>query len=944
MNHSFHRLFLLTLIALGLLATTHLSFAQQSFGGSPRLLGEGTLRSTAAGISLAPDFNPRDLLSQETWREGEPQLKPYSVGQVIPCDIDFATAAERIGSVAETDIYRLEIEMEQMPVGLNLYYSDFFIPQGGRLYIYTPGGKQLLGAYTYETHPQHGAFASEPLSGSKLILDYEAPRGVALPSIQISGVGYFYRSVMQARHQLEQEDASDPARNNFCQLNVNCPEGDAWQEQKSSSVIYMPLSADGKITWCSGNLVNNVKGDFKPYILTAAHCSGEDLSSNLIEGEFHGKFGIDQKTMDQWVFGFHFEKPRCNNSDYAQPAKTLVGAYIRTYTSLYGYSDGMLLELQNDIPLDYRVYYSGWNATEQTWQSGAGIHHPAGDVAKLALYDKELAIDSWRGGGDKDHYTLKFHTGNTEGGSSGSPLYNEKGEQVATLTGGDKTPCSQDGFYGRLSSHFNKYADRGDLYHMDMFLDPDKTGALKVAGTWREGYKPLRPIRELRGKLDLQNHLKVELEWDAVPPHAQGYPVSYQIYRNGTPLKELTETKYTDELSQDLTALGSVSYAVEAHYAVEDKTISTPPAHRTIYTGKLVKEVHADVAPAATAEGVTLTWTAPLNAQIVSKIADRNLMSLAKVEPKLAREFSKNGISEICLVDKFRLGRSPFEKPLYVHQINLIPTFNKGIQRLYLQQKVNGSKEEVYPYASPAQEDRKWMSVLLKTPFKIQSDENLEVGFKVRTGAPYSVFIDSNSKDEYIGVDGGLEKFYIVKNEFIGYQSIPFTTDGYMALELVVSDNPTPSGKVIQETFTRGPLPVPFPEVKGYVIYRNDEKVGETDAATLTYSDAAGKVSDSYRVEVLYDAPMGLPINKVTAPLAKPYLYPSIIQDMTTLSEAEDVRLLQIFDLSGQCLRTVSGDALRSAIDLTDLPEGSYIALIHTAQESFTQRVMIKRN
>ena len=165
-----------------------------------------------------------------------------------------------------------------------------------------------------------------------------------------------------------------------------------------------------------------------------------------------------------------------------------------------------------------------------------------------------------------------------------------------------------------------------------------------------------------------------------------------------------------------------------------------------------------------------------------------------------------------------------------------------------------------------------------------------------------------------------------------------------MALELVVSDNPTPSGKVIQETFTRGPLPVPFPEVKGYVIYRNDEKVGETDAATLTYSDAAGKVSDSYRVEVLYDAPMGLPINKVTAPLAKPYLYPSIIRDMTTLSEAEDVRLLQIFNLSGQCLRTVSGDALRSAIDLTDLPEGSYIALIRTAQESFTQRVMIKRN
>ena len=65
---------------------------------------------------------------------------------------------------------------------------------------------------------------------------------------------------------------------------------------------------------------------------------------------------------------------------------------------------------------------------------------------------------------------------------------------------------------------------------------------------------------------------------------------------------------------------------------------------------------------------------------------------------------------------------------------------------------------------------------------------------------------------------------------------------------------------------------------------------------------------------------------------------------MATLTEANEARLLQIFDLSGQCLRTVSGDALHSSIDLTDLPEGSYVALIRTAQETFTQRVMIKRN
>ena len=958
MNHLKNRLILLILIPLFLFAGANSGIAQQSFGGTPQLLGEGTLRTATASISLAPDFNPQDLIRKETWHDGKLYRKPYNVGKVVPCSIDFAAEAELIGSTAGTDIYRLEIDMEQTPVGLNLYYSDFFIPQGGRLYIYTPGGEQLLGAYTHETHPKHGAFASEPLSGSKLILDYEAPRGSARPSILISGVGYLYRSVMQAHvgHGIENEDASDPAKDKYCQINVNCPEGDEWQEQKSSSVIYMPVFANGDISWCSGNLINNAKGDFKPYILTAAHCSGEEGTDDPSVGSFKGDFGIDQSKMDQWIFGFHYEKPRCNNSDYGfQMTKTLTGVNIRTYTSVYGYSDGMLLELKDEIPLDYRVYYSGWNATEQTWQNGAGIHHPAGDVTKIALYSGGLGLGQWMEGsawvitalgGKDDHYKLMFDKGNTEGGSSGSPLYNDKKEQIGTLTGGSIRPCAQDGFYGRLSSHFNKYSDKGDLYHMDMFLDPDSTGVLKVAGTWREDYKPFAPIRELRGKLDLKDHLKVELEWDAIPAHAQGYPISYQIYRNGTPLTEVTDTVYTDQLNYGLTSIGSVSYAVEALYTVEGKKIPTPAAYRTVYMGKLVKEVEATIQKEETG-GVTVTWLHPVNTQTISKIADRAKMHPVKASSKLVNKLALYGYSEIRYFDKFRLGHSPFDKPLYVHQINVLPvaTSKGNLHHLYLRQKLNESREYALYYKSPKEGDvtgdPEWLSIPLRKPFELDMEENLEVGFKIRTSSPHDVYIDTNSKDKYLEVDGGLVSV-LSSNKF---GAIPnFTDKGYMALELVISDSPTLSGDTIRETLTRGPLPVPFPEVKGYAIYRNDELLIETDPSILSYQDAEGKKEDKYRIVVLYDAPKKLSIDQSMTESKRPYLYPSVISDMATLSEADGTLSLQLYDLSGRCLLTLQGDALRSSIDLTDLPEGSYIALIRTMQETFTQRVMIKRS
>ena len=270
---------------------------------------------------------------------------------------------------------------------------------------------------------------------------------------------------------------------------------------------------------------------------------------------------------------------------------------------------------------------------------------------------------------------------------------------------------------------------------------------------------------------------------------------------------------------------------------------------------------------------------------------------------------------------------------------------NGKLHYLYLRQKLNESREYAQYYRSPKEKDvtgaPEWLSIPLKKPFKLNMEENLEVGFKIQTSSPHDVYIDTNSKDKYLEVDGGLISVFVSGT----FQAAPnFTDQGYMAIELVVSDNPTLSGDTIRETLTRGSLPVPFPEVKGYAIYRNDEKVGETDPSILSYQDNEGKEGDNYRIVVLYDAPKQLSIDQSMTEGKKPYLYPSVISDMATLSEADEALSLQLYDLSGRCLLTLQGDALRSSIDLRDLPEGSYIALIRTTQETFTQRVMIKRN
>lgn len=954
--NAFNRLVLVgAIMALATLS----AYAQQSFGGTPLAIDAKTsLRSSDLEkhmVSIA--FNPADLELRDAWsapRDG----RPLSVGQLVPYQADFAQDAVLVRSEAGTQVYRMIIQLEGTPVGIGLYYDDFYIPEGGRLFIYTPGGHQVLGAYTHDTHSEHGGFATEPLAGRELILDYEAPEGVELPSIQIRSVGYFYRPVLRAAYGQEyieyfrgNEDNSDPGLRRFCQINANCPEGDNYQDEKASSVaILISNTTDGIVGMCSGNLINNVEGDFTPFIITAAHCSGLKKT-----------FEPSRRDLETWVFGFHYEKPRCSSGDYATPMlRSMVGASMKAFLPIDGYSDGLLLQLIKPIPADYRVFYSGWDAADQDWQKGAGLHHPAGDALKVSTFDGGVKIGSWNGkqpGGDRDHLNFKFQKGNTEGGSSGSPLFNEAGRQIGTLSGGDGGICPKDGSYGRFYSHFAKYEKEGDSFNMKHWLDPKKTGKTQVDGIWKENYQPLRVVKALSGSIVPDDRNKVALTWDAVPAHPQGYKISYNLYRNDDLIKTLTETKYEDTVDATLTEPGRINYKVEACYEIGGKKVTTPAAFRSVYTGELMSEVYADVKAAST--GMEIKWSMPYNTQIVSKISNRD--NIKKRLIKAGNEYSfKDVIRNVYLYDVYRLGRSPFAgQKLYIHQINMIPAYDTPVTasgttdyrkaiRFFARQRAYGDNNRmqtttmVVPQGAAAKKE--WLSVRLLKPVEINDEYNLEVGFYwSKDNSDARIYIDPDSRDEYIGQDGcllGLEATDNPSRIFESYGHYSKERMGYQAIELVISNNPNKQDGTTSRAFTRGKLPVAFPEVKKYVIYRDDVKVHETaDANTYTWTDAQGKSDNKYRIEVIYDYPNELrPVEQITQ--VAPELYPVHFAETLQLSNPDEVLRVQLFNLQGVAVAEFSGAELAGMLDVSRLPEGAYVAVVTTAEGTTTQKLV----
>ena len=117
-------------------------------------------------------------------------------------------------------------------------------------------------------------------------------------------------------------------------------------------------------------------------------------------------------------------------------------------------TDFLLCELNATPNPSWNVTYAGWDKSGEIPKSGAGIHHPYGDIKKISLDYKPLVAESFVIGEPLNHWLTNWNVGITESGSSGSPLFDQNHRVVGQLHGGDSDCISKfmTDFYGKLSA------------------------------------------------------------------------------------------------------------------------------------------------------------------------------------------------------------------------------------------------------------------------------------------------------------------------------------------------------------------------------------------------------------------------------------------------------------------------------------------------------------
>ena len=419
-------------------------------------------------IIPSPDVS---LLRKADDEQGKAGL-PFRVGTCIPLQINLAE--ESFLQTLSDGGHILSIRIvTKKAVGTVLYYDAFKIPKEGKLYIYSSDRHTVLGAYTEISNPSGGPFATPFIPGDTLCLEYYHPDlqdATALPDIRISDLSFIYRTEGFINN------SKGFGHSDWCEVNINCPEGDNWKNEKRG-IARILLKAGGGTFWCTGSLVNNTTQDLSPYFLTADHC-GQDASTT---------------ELNQWIFHFNYEAPGCQDPSTEPASKTMTGCQRLAGAggsagSITG-ADFFLVRLNQNVPANYNPYYNGWSLNTAPSQQGVGIHHPAGDMKKISTYIQPLFSTQW-GSIPGTHWGVRWaqtttNHGVTEQGSSGSPLFDQQKRIIGILSGGEAS-CSNltsPDLYGKMLHAWDQQGTTPDKRLKD-WLDPLGSGARSLPGTY----------------------------------------------------------------------------------------------------------------------------------------------------------------------------------------------------------------------------------------------------------------------------------------------------------------------------------------------------------------------------------------------------------------------------------------------------------------------------
>jgi hypothetical protein len=409
-----------------------------------------------------PDFDSQSLVAEDAQAENS-TLKQKRFAKVFHVDLHTYNSGEWIQVPNGGRTWRLGIYSKDA-YSIYFVFGKFHLSNGVSLFIYNNNYQQISKTYSAKNNTSKHILPVAPIPGDSIIIELNVEPGIEnFGDLTLTQVWHDYQNAFG--HIIKKTNSL--LKSGSCNIDVNCMTGDFWQTEKRA---VCKIIVDGQL--CTGTLINNVRGEKIPYLLTAHHCVQSDEAATTA------------------IFYFEYESIKCKSDSIYSESQIINGA-TRVASTLYIDEehkglDFALLKLNQFPPISYKPYLAGWDISSNTPLGAVCIHHPWGDIKKIATSNAFLSTGNiGLGYNPYSHWKVsKWDRGVTENGSSGSALFNRDHLIIGSLTGGDAECGSPyNDYFTKLSLSWNYYPEAKN--QIKAWLDPDNKGVSTL-----DGYSP----------------------------------------------------------------------------------------------------------------------------------------------------------------------------------------------------------------------------------------------------------------------------------------------------------------------------------------------------------------------------------------------------------------------------------------------------------------------
>ncbi|MDR1258498.1 MAG: T9SS type A sorting domain-containing protein [Tannerellaceae bacterium] len=352
-------------------------------------------------------------------------------------------------------------------LSINVLFTEYELPEGAQVFLYNSSRTHVLGAFNHLNNSTMGLLPVSPVEGDELIVEYIEPAVPAFSGrLTIGEVNHGYRPLLKGY------EPGDNRSDYACMASPACFGEDREYALISRSVVL--LTIDG-VTACTGVMVNNTLNDGKPYLLTASHCLNKNFG--VTSPDYEAVAG-------RIVCFFNYTSPTCDSLIRGTEEMSVSSAIYRAVNEK---SDMALLELAEAPPAYYQPYYAGWTIEERGDKPPyAGIHHPRASVKRINICEDRLRMRTFSIK-EMDFYSNShwnvalWSEGSTDGGSSGSPLFDSSHRLTGYLSGGASTCFApEDDYYVAFSKAWAPSDNASE--QLKIWLDPAGNGSQTLDG------------------------------------------------------------------------------------------------------------------------------------------------------------------------------------------------------------------------------------------------------------------------------------------------------------------------------------------------------------------------------------------------------------------------------------------------------------------------------